>query len=36
MQRIKKKFSAKDIAHIIQQLPTPFNLLDDFNAHSPI
>lgn len=36
MQRIKNKFSRKDIAHIIRQLPTPFNLLDDFNSHSPI
>lgn len=31
-----KKFRKIDIEHIIQQLPTPFILLGDFNAHSPI
>lgn len=31
-----KKFRKIDIENIIQQLPTPFILLGDFNAHSPI
>jgi len=32
----QKNFNTRDMEHIIQQLPTPFILLGNFNAHNPI
>ena len=32
----KDNIQQHDLNNLINQLPTPFNILDDFNAHNPV